>query len=380
MTPRERVAAALNHQEPDRVPIDLNATTVTSLTIKAYNNLRRYLDLQEDRDPAVWDIIQGVVCAREDIMNLFQIDTRPVRDPNLKAPVLDTLEDGSFYDDFGVRWKPATHYYDAIERPLTSGDSIREIENLCWDLDLDEHDLDVLEAEAKRLYEETDYAVVVDFNFLGPFGPFEGACILRGYDKFLLDLYLNQDYARALINRLTDLAVRKFDTVLSRIGNYVQVVGFGDDVGMQTGPYISPDLYREFFKPAHRIIFDAARKKTTAMFFLHACGSVYEFIPDFIEEGVQILNPVQTSAAKMDLPRLKKEFGNDISFWGGGIDIQTQLPFFTPEQIKEQVKKNLDIMMPGGGFVFFPSHNIQADVSPDRIEAMFQAVIEFGKY
>jgi uroporphyrinogen decarboxylase len=380
MTPRERVGAALNHQEPDRVPIDLNATTVTSLTIEAYRNLRKHLNLEEDKELAVWDIIQGAVCAREDIMNRYKINTRPVRDPDLKAPVLKTLEDGSFYDDFGVRWKPASYYYDAIERPLTNGDSIRDIENLDWDLGLDENDLDVLEAEAKRLYTDTNYAVVVDFNFIGPFGPFEGACILRGYDKFLLDLYTNQDYAKALIDRLTDLAVRKFNIVLSRIGNYVQVVGFGDDVGMQTGPYISPDLYREFIKPAHRTIFDRARRNTDAKFFLHSCGSVYDFIPDFIEVGVQILNPVQTSAAKMDLPTLKKEFGKDISFWGGGIDIQTQLPFFTPEQIVEQVKINLDIMMPGGGYVFFPSHNIQADVSPDRIEAMFQAVIEFGKY
>ncbi len=377
---RERIMTTLNHSEPDRVPIDLNGTTVSALTLKAYDNLRDYLGLEKDKKPAVSDIMQGTVRAREDLLSLYKIDTRTLYGKDFKLAPEKTLPDGSFYDDFGVRWKPASYYYDAIERPLAEAGSIGDLDKINWDINIDKSELKKLRSYAKRVYEDTDYCIIADFNYFGPFGPFEGSCILRGYDHFLVDLYNNKKFATALLNKLTELAIKTLEVYLSEVGEFIQVIAFGDDVGMQSSPYISPQMYREFIKPLHKEIFSFAKTKTKAKVFLHACGSVYDLIQDFIEEGVEILNPVQTSAAKMDLMNLKKDFGRDIAFWGGGIDVQKQLPFYTCDQIREEVKKTLEMMAPGGGFVFFPSHNIQPDVTPERVDCMFKAAIEYGDY
>jgi uroporphyrinogen decarboxylase len=157
-------------------------------------------------------------------------------------------------------------------------------------------------------------------------------------------------------------------------------VAQGDDVGMQLGPFLSPEMYRQYVKPRHKRLFDFIHSKTDAKVFYHSCGSVYDLIRDFIEAGVDILNPVQTSAAKMNLADLKGDFGKDICFWGGGIDIQQQLPFFSPDEIEDEIKRVIDIMAPGGGFVFFPNHNIQADCAPESIDRVFQSVLRYRDY
>lgn len=195
-----------------------------------------------------------------------------------------------------------------------------------------------------------------------------------------MDLYVEPDYAEAIMDKITDSMIKFWGNILDEVGNFIQVAAQGDDVGMQRNPYISPEMYRKYVKPRQKRLFDFIHSKTEAKIFYHSCGSVYDLVPDFIEIGVDILNPVQRSAAKMDIRKLKSEFGNDICFWGGGIDVQQQLPFLELDEIEAVVKETIDIMAPGGGFVFFPSHNIQADVAPERIDRMYKAVVKYCDY
>jgi uroporphyrinogen decarboxylase len=224
---------------------------------------------------------------------------------------------------------------------------------------------------AKKMHEETDYALVADIPGLGPF---EGACFVRGHDRFCMDLCMDPAFAVALMTKMNDFIIAVWGHFLDEVGEYIQVAAQGDDVGIQNGPFISPDMYRTYVKPQHSRLFGFIHSKTSAKVFYHSCGSVYDLIPDFIEEGVDVLNPVQRSAAKMDIARLKREFGNDVCFWGGGIDIQQQLPYMSPDEIQDEVKRTMDIMAPDGGYVFFPSHNIQADTEPEKIDRLFRTV------
>ncbi len=376
MNSRQRVMTALNHQEPDKVPLDLNATLVTALTRTAYDALREMLGLEPDPDPNISSREMDTVRSLEDLLLLYEIDTRCI---HMKAALLSQgreMPDGTYYDDFGIRWKKAAYYYDAIERPLKEA-TISDLAHAQWPDPYDPGRVAGLREETKAACQNTSYCLVADIMCLGPF---EGACFTRGYDQFPVDLYWDRPFAEALLDKITETDIALWDVFLSEVGDYVQVVAQGDDLGMQTGPMISPEMYRQIVKPRHKRMFDFIHSKTDAKFFLHSCGSVYDLIPDFIEIGVDILNPVQSGAARMDLATLKREFGKDIVFWGGGIDIQQQLPFFTLDEIEDEIKRRLDIMAPGGGYVFFPTHNIQADVSPERIDHMFKTVMEYRDY
>jgi len=376
MNARERTVMALNHEEPDRIPVDMNGTLVTALVRTAYNGLREHLGLPPDPDPSISSREMDTVRAAEDMLTHYEIDTRCIP---LKAPLLSKgreLPDGTYYDAFGIRWRKAAYYYDAIERPL-AGVTLEELPNVQWPDPDDPGMYKGLREEAKALYENTDYCLVADIPGLGPF---EGGCLTRGHDDFCVDLYINPAFAEALMDKVTDYILRVWGHYLDEVGEYVQVVAQGDDVGIQTGPFISPEMYRKFVKPRQKRIWDLIHSKTDAKIFYHSCGSVYDLLPDFIDAGIDILNPVQSSAAKMDLGRLKREFGDAVTFWGGGIDVQTQLPFLSVEEIEDEVKRRIDILAPGGGFVFFPSHNIQADVSPDRIDRMYRTVLANRAY
>jgi len=365
---------ALNHQEPDRVPIDLNGTCCTALTKVAYQNLRNYLCLPPDSEPHISSRVMCSVRALEDLLLHYEVDTRAIY---LQPPLISKIRempDHSYYDDFNIRWRQASHYYDAVERPL-AGVTIADLGSAAWPDSTDKGYVKGLKEEAKRLYETTPYCLVAD---IPAFGPFEGCCLTRGYEQFCMDLHLDTAFAEALLDKFTETAIAFWGHFLGKVGEYVQVCANGDDVALQSGPFMSLEMYRRFIKPRHKRIFDFIHSRTKAKVFYHSCGAVYNLIPDFIEEGVDILNPVQRSAAGMDIGRLKREFGKDICFWGGGIDIQRDLPFFELVQIEDEVKRTLDIMAPGGGFVFFPTHNIQADVTPDRIDTLFKTVMRYS--
>ena len=371
MNSRERAVAALSHKEPDRVPVDLAATTVTSIARPAYASLRLHLGMEPDPDPLIANRQMGIVYPRSDLLEHYEIDFRPV---NMKSPwgfKVAEMPDDSFYDEFGIRWKRAGNYYDIVEFPL-AGCTTNDLLTATWPDPADPGRAHGLREDVKALYLNTDTCIVAGI-MCG--GPFEQACCLRGFQDFCLDLHLDARFAEALLDRITDTDLALWDIYLDAVGEFAQVVCQGDDVGMQTGLFISPAMWRRLIKPRLRRIFDFVHSRTDARIFLHTCGSVYDIIGDLIEIGVDILNPVQRSAARMDIQVLKREFGNDICFWGGGVDVQQFLPFASRQEIETDIKRTVDIMAPGGGFVFAACHNIQADVTPDRIDAVYSAAL-----
>ncbi|HDL18679.1 MAG TPA: methyltransferase, partial [Bacteroidetes bacterium] len=197
-------------------------------------------------------------------------------------------------------------------------------------------------------------------------------------DNFLMDLVTDQQNVEALLDALMEIHLATLEKVCREVGDLADILRFGDDLGMDSGPFMSPEIYRKLFKPRHKMLCDYVKKNSGMRTFLHSCGSVYKLIPDLIEAGYEILNPVQTNCTDMEPEKLKKEFGRDITFWGGGADTRFVLNRAAPDEVKEHVKKRLDIFMPGGGFVFNTVHNILPEVPPENIIAMFEAVEEFN--
>jgi uroporphyrinogen decarboxylase len=229
---------------------------------------------------------------------------------------------------------------------------------------------------ARRLREETDYLIV------GFFGGhiFQASQSLRGWDTFLLDLLINQPFAEALMDRLVEANIKRFQRYAETVAPYVDVIQFEDDLGMQDRPLLRPELYRRVVKPYHARLFEYVKQHCDAYLLLHTDGAVAPFIPDFIEMGVDIVNPVQVSAAGMDPEVLKQEFGDDIVFWGAGCDSQEVLPFGTAQEVADEVKRRIDTLAPGGGFVFAPVHNIQPEVGPENVVAMYETARAYGRY
>ncbi len=232
-----------------------------------------------------------------------------------------------------------------------------------------------LKEEIEKL---SDWAIVLT----GPGeGLFERSLWMRGFERFYIDLIRDPPLANSLLDKLTDFRIKFWELLLDEIGDLVHVVVEADDLATQNSLMISPEIYRRYLKPQHKRVFSFIKEKAPHVYiFLHSCGAIYDLIPDLIEVGVDILNPVQVSAAKMDTKKLKKEFGDVLTFWGGGIDTQEVLPKGTPDEVKEEVKRRIDDLAPGGGFIFAAVHNIQADVPPENIIAMWEALQESGNY
>jgi uroporphyrinogen decarboxylase len=274
------------------------------------------------------------------------------------------------------------HYFDPVHSPLADATSVHDIEKHLAEIEsydrpahLDKS-YEELARKAKALNEGTDYLLV------GFFGGhiFQASQSLRGWDTFLMDLLVNQAFAEALMDHLAEANIRRFERYAETVGRYVHVIQFEDDLGMQDRPLLRPALYRKLVKPYHERLFRFAKSRCDAYLLLHTDGAVAPFIPDFIDMGVDALNPVQVSAAGMDTKVLKREFGRDITFWGGGCDSQDILPFGTAEEVADEVKRRIDDLAPGGGFVFGPIHNIQAGVPPENVVAMFRTAREYGVY
>lgn len=375
ITSRERILTAINRKQPDRVPIDLNGTIVTSLTQNAYEGLREYLGLSADPDPEVSDAHMRTVRAQDDLLDIYGVDTRSMA---MNPPDVDRniyLENGDYYDAFGIRWRYSGFYEQVNEHPF-KGKDMGALNTNTWPDVSDPGYYRGLRAQARGL-RDTGKAVIFDIPGLGPF---EGACFLREHGDFCVDLYADPLFAEALLDKVTDTMIAFWERILNEVGDLIDVVAQGDDVGMQTGPFMSVEMYRKFIKPRKKRLFDAIHAKTDAKIFYHSCGGVRPYIPDFIEEGIDILNPIQRSAAGMEIEGLKADFGREICLWGGAIDVQSQLPFLNPDEIQDEVARSFDILKKDGGFVCFPSHNIQPDVSPERIDAFFRAAMENAAY
>ena len=381
MKPRERVWIALNHQEPDRIPIDLGGSIVSSITRSAYLDLKHYLGLPVE-EIKLLDYVQQLPYLTEDLMQRFQVDFRMVQLPAATAPGLSIFEDGE-YLAFIDRWGAKLHmprqgglYFDWVDFPLkttTQG----ELEQYRWPQpDPLEYTLQ-LRDQAKVLYETTDYALVGSAVIGG--GIFEQPARTMGLENFLMALLREPQFADGLMERITDIYIESCNRYLDLLGGYLQIFTFWDDLCTQDGWMISPDLYRRLIKPKQKRLVEAIKKKTKAKLFYHSCGATFDLIPDLIDLGFDILNPVQVSARGMDTRRLKNTFGKDIVFWGG-VDTQSVLPFGTREQVADEVKRRIDDLAPGGGFVLAAVHNIQAFVPPENIVALFDTAFEYGGY
>jgi len=397
MTSRERVIIALEHKEGDRVPVDLGAMLSTGIMGIAYNKLKDYLGIRNGRT-RMYDLDQQLAEPEIEILEQIGADVLPLFISESKKWKPGELPDGSpcevpesfnpevlpdgskvLRDDAGnitAKMPKDGYYFDGVYHPLESINTIEELEKYNFYSPINEDTLNNLHKRAKNLYENTNYALMLN----GAGGIYEWAQGLRGWGQFMMDLAGNPEFAGALLDKLVEANIQRLEQVLPAVEGYVQIVQTGDDLGIQSGPQLSPKLYKKVVKPRHKRLYQYLREHTDAYIFIHTCGSVYEFIPDFIEMGIDILNPVQVSAKDMDTKKLKDEFGKDITFWGGGCDTQKVLPFGTPSEVKEEVKKRINDLAPDGGFVFTQVHNIQAGIPPENIMAMYEAVKDFGKY
>ena len=382
MTSRERMKVALSHKEPDRVPIDLGASIVTSITKAAYVPLREHLGLPVE-DVQIYDQVQQLPYLAEDLLDRFRVDTRMVQLPPTHVAGVEILDDGDYWamiDRWGSRMhmpKTGGLYYDWVEFPIKEL-SMAALDRYSWPEPDPPAVVATLRDQARLLHETTDFALVGSGVIGG--GIFEQGCRTVGLEDFMMALVLDRPFAERLMDGITEIYLESIRRYLDAVGEYIDVFTFWDDVCGQNGWLISPDLYVGLIKPRQRRLFDAIRRGTDAKIFYHGCGAVFDLIPHLIEIGVDILNPVQVSARGMDSRRLKERYGKDVTFWGGGVDTQGVLPFGTPEQVREEVKRRIDDLAPGGGFVFNAVHNIQAFVPPANIVAAFDAAFEYGRY
>lgn len=401
MTPRERVLKALNHKEPDRVPIDLGSTIVTGIMAIPYRQLKLRWGLGGEVKLVDWK--QQLALVEEPVLQRIGVDVRPTLPEARKWEMIEgwkpgelsdgtpclvpnwfnpeKLPDGSkvLRDETGrivSRMPPDGFYFDDVYHPLQEAESIEEIEKYNWEYELPKELLRKLRERVDEL-ERSGYAIV-EAGFFG--SVYEAAQNLRGWERFMIDLASNRRFAEYLMDKLVEVNIERFRQYIEAVGDRVDVIVVGDDLGMEIGPQISPQLYRQLIKPRQAKLYRYIKDRCSAKLFLHSCGSVYKLIPDFIEIGVDILNPVQVAAQDMDSARLKKEFGRDLVFWGGGCDTQHVLPFATPDEVREEVRRRIEDFAPGGGYVFNQVHNIQVGVPPENIEAMFEAALEFGVY
>jgi uroporphyrinogen decarboxylase len=414
MTRRERVIAALDHKAPDRVPVDLAAMRSTGITAVAYGRLKEHLGIREG-SVRVYDVVQQLAQPEPTILDYWGADVvdlgrvfltepsdwkdfvlpdgRPAKIPSS----INFVADGSggwralAADGTPIGAMPAGAYYlSQTEFPLKDwdGEDLSVLDRLPQLMDhvtwaalpsapnhkppTPEHLADI-RRRAKALYETTDYAVMIAFgaNLL------EWGQYLCRMDQFLIDLMENRRKAEAILDKLLESHLAGLEKLLPAVDGYVQIIQMGDDFGTQNALEISPRLYREIFKPRQKLIYEAVRKKSSLRIFLHSCGAIADILPDLIEIGVEAINPVQTSARGMDPARLKREYGKDLTFWGGGCDTQRILPLGTPAEIRAHVKERIGLLAPGGGFVFTQVHNIMPHVPPENIAAMVDAVREF---
>jgi uroporphyrinogen decarboxylase len=412
---RERVRLALNHKESDRIPIDFGAFRSSGIAAIAYNRLRKKLGVNS-KLPRMYDFIQQLAFPEKEIMDMFHVDVIDAAQSFLKEDSNWrnwTLDDGSkclipknlnieidkdqnvyLKNNEGITLgkKPKSSLYvdqswrpyeslNKIPEKVTDEDVVREMWSTPgpeWTLDIyDDNQYGKFIDNIKTLYEDTDYAIILTVGC----NLFEKGTYLRNFENFLVDIYIDKKGVERLHAKLMERYMKLLDRVIKGVGDYVDVLAFGgDDLGSNDSGFMSPDIFRELFKPKYKKMWDFVHDNSNCKVFLHSCGSIYEYIPDLIDAGVDILNPVQTNAANMEPEKLKREFGKYVTFWGGGVDTRNVLPSKSPDEVKEDVKKRIEIFGRGGGFVFNQIHNILADVPPENVIAMLEAAYEYGQY
>ena len=377
-TSAHRLLDALNHREPQGIPFDLGGTKVTGIHMEAYKNLMHTLYGEYPEEISLAHFTQQLAEPGRRLLDQLGVDTMGLFSATPPGKT-STGEQGEYYtyqDEWCLKWrmpKSGGLYYDMFYHPLSGTDC--DLEGFDWPLGADPHRFDGLDEQLAQA-KSAGKGIVLGGVCAGIF---EMSLWLRGFEDFLSDMVLDPGAACGLMDRILEIKLAYWDTALDRFGDHILVAQEADDLGTQTSSMISLDMYRQLIKPRHKKLFDFIKQKTAgkAKIFLHSCGNIYGLIPDLIDAGVDILNPVQVSATGMETGRLKKEFGDALTFWGGGIDTQTVLPHGSVQKVRDEVRRRIDDLAPGGGFVFATVHNIQADVPPENILAMVKALDEF---
>ncbi len=399
MTPRERVLTTIQQQEPDKMPIDCGSMRSTGIMAMAYADLKRELGIEQGRI-RVYDFFQQLAEIEKPILDLFEVDVvdivntslcsdgrewQPFRLPDgtmaEAPPEIEFESDGEggyrICDEEGNvthRMPEGCLYFETVQPPL--GSERKDVE--AYNIPLfTEEELQRMHHQAKTLYETTDYALMGGFggNIL------EAGQMLRGWGNFMMDLGDDDGFAQALIDHFVDIHLQNLDRYLEAVGDYIQLIQMGDDLGTQSAPQMSEKTYEKFIHPAHKKIYLRAKERCPHIkVFFHCCGSCSCYIPYMLKEGVDVLNPVQITAAHMEPNDLKNTFGDQITYWGGGCDTQHILPKSSPDEVKKHAQDLIRIFAPGGGYVFTSIHNVQAHVPPKNVIAMYEAAKEMRDY
>lgn len=378
MSHRERLRSALNHQEPDLVPLDFGTGGNTSPAPEVYERLCARLGVPYELNLAPH--IMRLAAPDERVLQALDIDTRPVYMNPVHTHVRPCKQPGRYYDEWGVLWREydlgGIIYREIAENPLRFA-SLDDLEHYPWWPDpLDPARYRGVRARALQAYNTSDYALIgcPAFNSV-----WERAYFLCGFERMLEGLLTEPEFVHAVFRKITDILLASLGIYLEQVGELIEVVKIGDDLGGQENCLISPATYRRTIKLYHEEIFAFIHKHSSARAFLHTCGSVVKLLPDLIEAGVEILNPVQVSARGMDTQALKAQFGEQLTFWGA-IDTQHVLPHGTPQEVEVEVRRRIADLAPGGGYVLASVHNIQADVPAENVLRMFQSARQFGGY
>jgi uroporphyrinogen decarboxylase len=382
-SPRERLLAALDHREPDRVPFDLGATFTTGIHHVAYARLRRQLGLPGDG--ALMDIRQGLAFVDHDVRDRLGVDAGVLAssgpDPSRwQLRIRDVGEYREFTDEFGMGWRSPREgglYFDLVHSPLAGDIGPSDIETYPWPDPREGHRFEGVRERALRVREEEGRAVVARGLTTGIF---ELAQWMRGHEQFFMDMLTAPRLAEAFLDKALELKLAYWEAFFKVAGDLIDVTYDSDDYGTQRAMFISPETWRHMIKPRLTQLNAYIHEHSAARVFLHSCGAIRPIIPDLIEAGVDALNPIQVSAAGMDTGPLKRDFGRDVVLWGGGVDTQRTLPTGSVTEVRDEVRRRLDDLMPEGGFVFAAVHNIQADVPPENIVAMWETLRDHGGY
>jgi uroporphyrinogen decarboxylase len=411
MVSRDYVLESLNHKEPSRLPLDLGATPSSGISAMGYNKLKTALGIN-DRCNKIYDVVQQVAQPEENVLSALGVDTidigrafndrpedwydvtladgsqgqwpawfKPVPGPNGALVCVD--ED----DETLAKMPKGTTGFDQTFFPYLDGypGDFKELPAAMnkvhwqkyahspWDNAALPDFWGELRRRTQKLRESSDRALVITCGC----NLFEWGTFLRKLDNFLIDIYTEPEDVERLVDALTCLHLKSLEKVCAAVGDLVDVLRFGDDLGMNTGMFMSPEKYRQIFKPRHTKLCAYVHEHSGMKTFLHSCGSIYPIMGDLIEAGYDIINPVQTSAKQMDPAVLKKEFGKDIVFWGGGCNTQIVLSQAKPAEVYDYTKRMIEIFLKDGGFVFNQEHNILHDVSPENMLAMYRAVKEY---
>jgi len=373
MNSRERVRATLNHKEPDTVPVDLWGSA-SRLDNEFYQSLVKHLQYEKLGELIRPGSSSEYVDYR--ISNLIGSDFRHINIGKPKGFSSYTNVDGHIIDEWGIGRKKIGKYPTISYHPMAELEE-SDLDSYSWPHAKEPGRIEGLAAQAKDWYENTNYAITATSAVSGQF--FDNGQYLRGAEEFFVDLYVNKSFAHKLIEKMTEIIIDINLYYLEPIAPYIEWIEFSSDLGTQTAPFISPELFREFFKEPFRLVFSTLKKAhPNVKMFLHSCGAIFDFIPDLIDAGVEILNPLQPLAEGMDSYAIKKEFGSDVVLHGG-IDIQ-QAMIGSTQDVQIEVKKRIDALARDGGYILAPNNHIQPDVPVDNFLNMYKFAKQYGKY